>query len=65
MEVVCIDNERGWWKNITIGKVYDVLIIRNDSYEIYNDNKNNISYSKDLFKTIPEIRNEKIERLLK
>jgi len=64
-----------FFKEITIGKTYDVvrtsyLHLPNgekvpDTYLIINDTKSKISYRVSLFKTLDEVRNEKLDELLK
>jgi hypothetical protein len=48
---------------LTLGKVYDVEVIR-DCYCLTNDNNMRRIYSTSLFKTLDEVRNEKIDLLL-
>ena len=64
MKVKCIG--RGIWFLLTVGKIYEV--IREDEkngYWLLNDRGALFSYSKELFKPLSEVRNEKIDRLLK
>ena len=51
---------------ITIGKIYDVIEEdkEEDVYKIIDDDGDEDWYHKEHFKTLSEIRNEKIERLL-
>ena len=63
MKVKCIDN-RGFNEYITIGKTYDVIEEDDMSYTIINDNGHGWWLNKQCFKTISEIRNEKINKLL-
>jgi hypothetical protein len=64
MKVVCIDNIG--WKNLTIGKIYEVFKIYNNIwYEIINDDHYKSPYEKQLFKTLSEIRNGEIDKLLR
>jgi hypothetical protein len=65
MKVKCIDDGDGSWAYIlTVGKIY--AVIREDifTYKIINDNCYHTSCPKRLFKTLSEIRNEKIDKLL-
>jgi hypothetical protein len=66
MKVKCIDN-KGWETWLTIDKIYDVTYIFQDGdYELINDKgKKGVFFKKDQFKSISEIRNEKINKLLK
>jgi hypothetical protein len=62
MTIVCINNENNE-KKLTIGKSY--LVIDDDVYYyITNDLNYKWFYCKELFKTLFEIRNEKIDKLL-
>ena len=62
MKVKCIDNK--YYKNkLIIGEIYECTICMSTD-EYYDDCEHGIC-PKELFITIPEIRNEKIERLLK
>lgn len=65
MKVKCID--RGFWLLITIGKTYDAIkvTLTGNWYLIINDNGDEDWYSKSSFKPLSEIRNEKIDKLLK
>jgi hypothetical protein len=60
MKVKCITNIN----ILTIGKFYDVIKINNGGYIIIDDNGYKFWHSKDWFKTLSEIRNEKINKLL-
>ena len=63
MKVKCINNKGHLY--ITIGKTYEVVSIDADGdYIIIDDNGHDWWYQKQYFKTLSEIRNEKIERLL-
>jgi hypothetical protein len=62
MKVVCIDNG---WCNLTIGKTYEVIRVYPSNYVIMNDIDLDGAYRKELFKPLAEIRNEKINKLLK
>ena len=67
MKVRCINN-RNCEKLLTVGKTYDVISITNDYiyYHIINGNVDDC-YCKSRFKSLSksELRNEKIERLLR
>jgi hypothetical protein len=64
MKVKCINNNG--FSNLTIGKIYEVFEIDDDGYYyIIDDNKNEVWwYPKGYFKSLYEIRNEKIDKLL-
>jgi hypothetical protein len=62
MKIKCIDNHNYY---LTIGKIYDVMNESVDVYWIINDLDKIDWYYKDWFKTVAEIRNEKIDKLLK
>ena len=61
MKVKCID-ESG--DGITISKTYDVIDEDKWFYKIINNFDNNNYYNKSRFKTLAEIRNEIIDKLL-
>lgn len=65
MKVKCINT--GCWKYITIGKIYEVIKEDEDvtTYWLKNDRMSIGYYDKNLFKSLYEIRNEKIDRLLR
>jgi hypothetical protein len=63
MKVVCIDNDNDWFY-LTIGKVYEVIIVSDFGYILINDISIKCNYRKEYFKTLSEIRNEKIDKLL-
>jgi hypothetical protein len=64
MKIKCINNN-GFKKSLTVSKTYEVIYIYNDGdYEIIDDKGNEFWYPKDYFKTLYEIRNEKIDKLL-
>ena len=65
MKVVCVDNERGCEKHLTIGKSYDLLYKDKYYYTIIDDHGNIGGYYKEYFKSLSEIRNKKIDKLLK
>lgn len=65
MKVECIKNynNSGYLFDLEIGKIYDANEITNcDNYEIYK--KRYKYYPKKCFKTLSEIRNAKIDKLL-
>jgi hypothetical protein len=64
MKVKCIINN-GYW--ITFGEIYEVIhIYPNGNYIIIINNRGyKWKYPKKYFKTLSEIRNEKINKLLK
>ena len=64
MKVKCIYN-KDLEKWLTIGKIYDVMNESVDVYWIINDLDKIDWYYKDWFKTVAEIRNEKINKLLR
>ena len=59
MKVKCIDI--GYWVFLTIDKIYDVIKY---DYYIIDDSGNKWRYPKELFKTLSEMRNDKINKLL-
>jgi hypothetical protein len=64
MKVECIKNKR--WLYLTLGKIYKVINISiNDDYLIIDDNGYKFWFSKKWFKPLYEIRNKKINKLLK
>ena len=64
MKIKCIKN-KCWRLVLTIDKTYDVIDSDNISYKIMNDIGNkDWWYPKEQFKTLAEIRNEKIDKLL-
>ena len=63
MKVKCIENHN-YLFNITIGKTYEVINIYDNGYDIVNDEGGYWCYSKEYFRTLSEIRNEKINKLL-
>jgi hypothetical protein len=67
MKVKCIND--GGWLDLTIGKTYEVTYIySNGDYDIIDDSNENSGYSnwyhKEYFKTLSEIRIERINKLL-
>lgn len=62
MNVVCKENINGQF-SITIGKSYEVIIDKY-AYKIMDDNDEYKYYPKEMFKSLSEIRNEKINKLL-
>ena len=63
MKVKCINNGKEW-RDITISKTYEVIDINQFGYLIINDCGHKLRYEKECFKTLSEIRNEKIDKLL-
>ena len=63
MNVKCINNYkcRG---ELTISKTYDITNMTFDFYYLLNDHGHHCWYEKKLFKTLSEIRAEKIDKLL-
>ena len=65
MKVKCIKNN-GLKNYLTIGKTYEVININYfGNYIIIDDNCYHTSCPKRVFKTLSEIRNDKIDKLLK
>ena len=71
MKVICIGdkNPDGYkYDNITIGETYDAIerkLYRSVFYILAKDDVNvDVSYCTNVFKTISEIRNDKIDKLL-
>jgi hypothetical protein len=60
MKVKCIN--KGIWLSLTIGKTYDVIEYDYDGYYKMDNEK---WYPKSWFKSLSEIRNEKIDKLLR
>ena len=68
MKVKCINNKDkfGDIYLLTISKTYDVIYVdENGDYSIIDDKGFNWYYPRDWFKKLSEIRNEKIDRLLR
>jgi hypothetical protein len=63
MKVKCINND-DYSYYLTIGKIYDVIYFNSIGYKIFNDVDYSGLYPKKLFKSLSEIRNEKIDKLL-
>ena len=64
MKIVCI-NKNGYNGDITIGKTYEVIHINDyGDYIIINDKGDKNWYPKDRFKSLSEIRADKINKLL-
>ena len=63
MKVECINKGDNIY--LTIGKTYDINNYNDKCYKIINDNNKDWYYSKEYFKPLSEIRNEKINKLLK
>ena len=64
MKVKCIDNSNGWEWRLTIDKIYNVIEEKHYRYWIINDDGYKNWYPKDRFKSLSEIRNETINKLL-
>jgi hypothetical protein len=63
MKVVCID--KYGWKYLTEGKTYKVTeITEYGNYWIIDDYNHDLLCLNECFKTLSEIRNEKIDKLL-
>lgn len=60
-KIICIRHSN--WEDLTIGKTYDVVREGNDWYDIKDDVGFIWGYPKIRFKTLSEIRNEKIDKL--
>ena len=61
MKVVCISNK---CMTIEVGETYDVINEDDYRYEIINDYGVKCWREKEMFKSLSEIRNEKIDKLL-
>ena len=62
MKVKCIENNGR--KYLTVDKTYEVIAIYNNDYRIIDDDGDKYLYSKELFKSVSEIRNDTINKLL-
>lgn len=64
MKVKCI--YKGDYVYLTIGKIYDITNYAKDNcwYSVINDRGSEIWYEKELFKSLSEIRNDNIDKLL-
>jgi hypothetical protein len=64
MKVKCIKNKRitNW---LTIGKTYELIIQNKLFYQIIDNTGDRRYYPKEYFKPLSEIRNERIDKLLK
>ena len=62
MKVKCI--KKPGWLCLTIGKTYETIIIGMSKYKIINDKGEADWYPKNYFKTLSELRNETINKLL-
>ena len=66
MKVKCIYNIGNLYQTLTINKTYEVIRENDNWYWIINDKGKEDYYRRDWFKpTVAEIRNEKINKLLK
>lgn len=63
MKVVCINNYG--CLNLTKDRIQDVIIFNDSWYLIINDDGDRLWYFKEQFKLLSEIRNEKINKLLR
>ena len=61
MKVVCMDD---YYISLRIGKTYTVIKEDLNGYAIINDYNVDCWYNKKFFKSLSEIRNEKIDKLL-
>ena len=72
-KVVCVNNIDGnQILNLTIGKVYDEVVIKTDVYIgsgytilVKNDKGDMVDYLSDRFRDLAEVRSERIDKLLK
>lgn len=64
MKIICIKNkiENITWE-ITIGKVYESKIDKKNFYQIINERGAIFYYPKELFITMSEYRNHKLEEI--
>jgi hypothetical protein len=63
MKVVCIHNYQCEYQ-LTIGKIYEVIINGKYDYKIINDNNDSMYPYKYHFKLLSDIRNMRIDKLL-
>ena len=65
MKVLCVDIEDAYYKNLTLNKWYFVsdISINLNLYGIVCDDGNRSYYSAERFKTIEEMREDKLEKL--
>ena len=63
MKVKCIDKVDGWF-NLTVGKIYEVIGYGGYRYNIIDDIGDECWFPKECFKTLSELRNETINKLL-
>ena len=68
MKVVCIKNDNfiyGCYCDLTIGETYYIIDISiNGNYQIIDDTGYKHYFYKEWFKTVSELRNDKINKLL-
>lgn len=66
MKIVCIDNINDFESELplTINKIYDAIYEKSIWYHLIDDRNIYIWYNKKYFKTLYEVRNEKINKLL-
>jgi hypothetical protein len=69
-KVLCIDNKHPVYRcdgdifYLTIGKWYTLMKIVDKGYEVINDNQTSVLYDKTLFKTVEQIREDKINQII-
>lgn len=63
LKVQCISTSSGFYNNIKLGEWYDVYENYNDEYYRLSLDKQRV-YSKGLFKTLEEKREEKLNKIL-
>ena len=64
MKIKCINND-GWEKYLTNEETYEVIKIDDEGdYQIIDDIGIKCIFNKNRFKTLSELRNEKIDKLL-
>ena len=68
--VLCIDNKHPVYRYdsdvfyLTIGKWYKLMRIIDKGYEVINDCHTTVLYDKTLFKTVEQIREDKINQII-
>ena len=65
MKIVCVLNKKKNKYAITVGKEYDVISTEDGKYQIRNDKNFPCSFNKWFFKTYAQIRDDKINLLIK
>jgi hypothetical protein len=69
-KVLCIDNKHPVYRYdsdvfyLTIGKWYKLMRIIDKGYEVINDCHTTVLYDKTLFKTVEQIREDKINQII-